>query len=80
MEREEFMEKYKDVIERLSLDDLSFCLRSGLEVLYDKLRKEGFDCDIQFAGNMDNGDVRLYCISTNGTCSGSPNFQQVFRV
>lgn len=80
MEQEKFRSEYKDILERLSLEDLSFCIRSGLEVLYDRLRDEGFDCDIQLTGDMDNGYVRLFCLETNGISTTNTSYQKTFRV
>lgn len=80
MEREEYMTRYRELLERLDIEDLSFCIRTGLEILYDRLRDDGFDCDIQLTGDMDNGSVRLFCVETNGIATANSNFQKVFRV
>ena len=74
---EELKKKFKD----MNLTDLGTILGVGLEVLYDKLKEEGFGDTIGIAGFMQCGYNSIVATDVTDMSPGDVNYNyQTFRI
>ena len=71
----------KEKLQYIDLEDLRIVLEVGPELLYDKLKEEGFGDIMAIAGAMDRGYNSIVVTDIDGMQQGNVNYNyQTFRI
>lgn len=74
-------DELKQKLESIDLEDLRIIIEAGLEIMYDKLKEEGFGDNIIISESMDNGYNSIVITDIDGMQSGNINYNyQTFRL